>query len=366
MPAKTPKCKGYMLYTTYLPTLEQLEPDDFKTIVLNCLYTVAGRETLPLNERIGYLWTMFETDVLRGIENYEKRCESSREAARRREQRRRADDDLPAPDDDCDPISAVPHPVRTPGSVHFQSLENEQMNSDADPDTGEVPSKDKMPNASTNTDAYNTHQSCRTYQYNDNHNDNQNQNQNENHNHTLNQNQSQSQNQRAAGDLARLGLAEERHEERSGFDTAFGFDMIPDRAVEDSGMNLASGNDIGALTGGMPASDPVGAGTHPVDTVPTLAQVREFCRVLYPAVDADRFYQYYQSRGWQLNNHKINSWQSLVAAWNKRAAEFRQSKEEREEREARTAPTREASYDIDTFLEANMRATAEGRLDVFS
>lgn len=52
-----------------------------------------------------------------------------------------------------------------------------------------------------------------------------------------------------------------------------------------------------------------------VFTPPTLAQVEEYCRQRGNRVDADRFVDFYQSKGWMVGKNKMKDWQSAIRRW---------------------------------------------------
>lgn len=54
---------------------------------------------------------------------------------------------------------------------------------------------------------------------------------------------------------------------------------------------------------------------------PTLAQVQAYCLSRNNNIKADLFFEYYEARGWKLNDKPVVSWQALVRAWEKREKE---------------------------------------------
>ena len=51
--------------------------------------------------------------------------------------------------------------------------------------------------------------------------------------------------------------------------------------------------------------------------LPTLEQVKAYCFNKGLIIDPERFYNYYEARGWQVGNTPIKDWQALALNWNK-------------------------------------------------
>lgn len=50
---------------------------------------------------------------------------------------------------------------------------------------------------------------------------------------------------------------------------------------------------------------------------PTLEQVQEYCRERHNNVDAERFIDFYESKGWMVGKNKMKSWKACVRTWEK-------------------------------------------------
>ena len=63
----------------------------------------------------------------------------------------------------------------------------------------------------------------------------------------------------------------------------------------------------------------IGTGTDNVVFVfgkPTLEEVREFCQTTKTTISPERFYHYYQSRGWQLRpGQPMEDWKAALKVW---------------------------------------------------
>jgi len=54
-----------------------------------------------------------------------------------------------------------------------------------------------------------------------------------------------------------------------------------------------------------------------VFTPPTVDEVREYVRMKGYAVDAERFWLFYESKGWMVGKNKMKKWHAAVATWQK-------------------------------------------------
>lgn len=50
---------------------------------------------------------------------------------------------------------------------------------------------------------------------------------------------------------------------------------------------------------------------------PTLEQVQEYCKERHNHVDAERFIDFYESKGWMVGKNKMKSWKACVRTWEK-------------------------------------------------
>lgn len=48
---------------------------------------------------------------------------------------------------------------------------------------------------------------------------------------------------------------------------------------------------------------------------PTVEQIREFCAEHGYAIDADRFFNYYESKGWVVGKAPMKNWQAAIRQW---------------------------------------------------
>lgn len=50
---------------------------------------------------------------------------------------------------------------------------------------------------------------------------------------------------------------------------------------------------------------------------PTIARIAEYCQERKNNIDAERFFDYYESKGWKIGNTPMKSWQAAVRTWEK-------------------------------------------------
>ena len=48
---------------------------------------------------------------------------------------------------------------------------------------------------------------------------------------------------------------------------------------------------------------------------PTLTEVREYCRDTGKDIDADKFWNFYESKNWMVGKNKMSNWHAAVANW---------------------------------------------------
>lgn len=53
---------------------------------------------------------------------------------------------------------------------------------------------------------------------------------------------------------------------------------------------------------------------------PTIEQIQEFCKERNNAVDPQRFYNFYESKGWRVGNQPMKDWQAAIRTWESRDA----------------------------------------------
>lgn len=51
---------------------------------------------------------------------------------------------------------------------------------------------------------------------------------------------------------------------------------------------------------------------------PTIPEIAEYCRQRNNGIDAEEFWNFYNSKGWCVGKHKMTDWQSAVRTWEKR------------------------------------------------
>jgi len=53
--------------------------------------------------------------------------------------------------------------------------------------------------------------------------------------------------------------------------------------------------------------------------IPSLEEIKEYCEERNNLVDCDRFYDFYQSKGWMIGKNKMKDWKAAIRTWEKEA-----------------------------------------------
>jgi hypothetical protein len=61
---------------------------------------------------------------------------------------------------------------------------------------------------------------------------------------------------------------------------------------------------------------------------PTLDQVQQYCRERGRGVDAERFVDFYQAKGWMVGSNKMKDWKAAVRTWEKSQPEIKRARTE--------------------------------------
>lgn len=54
---------------------------------------------------------------------------------------------------------------------------------------------------------------------------------------------------------------------------------------------------------------------------PTVAEIRSFCESRNNGIDAQAFFDFYESKGWKVGNTPMKNWQAAVSTWERRRKE---------------------------------------------
>ena len=94
---------------------------------------------------------------------------------------------------------------------------------------------------------------------------------------------------------------------------------------------------------------------------PTGEEVAGYCRTRGNNVDAERFWNFYESQGWRVGKNPMKDWQAAVRTWEKREEQDRQAKQYSHERTTATSREQrlaEARRAIVADIEQNERTYA--------
>jgi hypothetical protein len=64
--------------------------------------------------------------------------------------------------------------------------------------------------------------------------------------------------------------------------------------------------------------------------IPTIQEIQDYCSERKNKVDADKFFNFYQSKGWYVGKTKMKDWKACVRTWEKNNQSFSESSAEKE------------------------------------
>jgi len=64
----------------------------------------------------------------------------------------------------------------------------------------------------------------------------------------------------------------------------------------------------------LKAQPPAAAGKKE-SSIPSLQEVKDYCKAEGKSIDAEQFYYYYEALGWQSGRSQIKNWRAAVSAW---------------------------------------------------
>lgn len=93
---------------------------------------------------------------------------------------------------------------------------------------------------------------------------------------------------------------------------------------------------------------------------PTIEEIRQFCLEKGYNVDAEQFFNFYESKGWLVGKSPMKNWRAAVSTWNKRDKEIPQRK-----RESRKESAFEHNLKVmDQMFGTDMHSQAYGKKEV--
>ena len=94
---------------------------------------------------------------------------------------------------------------------------------------------------------------------------------------------------------------------------------------------------------------------------PTIEEIRQYCLEKGYNVDAEQFFNFYESKGWVVGKAPMKNWRAAVSTWNKREKEIPQRK-----RESRKESTFEHNLKVmDQMFGTDMHSQAYGKKEVY-
>ena len=94
---------------------------------------------------------------------------------------------------------------------------------------------------------------------------------------------------------------------------------------------------------------------------PTIEEIRQYCLEEGYNVDAEQFFNFYESKGWVVGKSPMKNWRAAVSTWNKREKEIPQRK-----RESRKESAFEHNLKVmDQMFGTDMHSQAYGKNEVY-
>lgn len=94
------------------------------------------------------------------------------------------------------------------------------------------------------------------------------------------------------------------------------------KPVIDAGIKRRKNAEINGKKGGRPrkAEETVKVSAEPKKAVskPKIDEISEYVKEKQYHVDAEQFYNFYESKGWKIGKAPMKNWRSAVATWEKR------------------------------------------------
>ena len=94
---------------------------------------------------------------------------------------------------------------------------------------------------------------------------------------------------------------------------------------------------------------------------PTIEEIRQYCLGKGYNVDAEQFFNFYESKGWLVGKSPMKNWRAAVSTWNKREKEIPQRK-----RESRKESAFEHNLKVmDQMFGTDLHSQAYGKKEVY-
>lgn len=94
---------------------------------------------------------------------------------------------------------------------------------------------------------------------------------------------------------------------------------------------------------------------------PTIEEIRQYCLEKGYNVDAEQFFNFYESKGWVVGKSPMKNWRAAICTWNKREKEIPQRK-----RESRKESAFEHNLKVmDQMFGTDLHSQAYGKKEVY-
>ena len=349
--------QGMILYNEYIESFEKLPAEDFKSLIVKGMRYNNGQEIRNLTPMAELLWPILCASIDHNQKSYEKRCEANREIAQRRERKRKLQEKREQETENTaredvlfsaskeeqmdyvidDSVTATAPKAEQKSTRHHREHDSSPNVTNGNEWSPNVTNGNEWSPSVTNGNEWSPNVT-NGHDWSPNAtNITKTQTETE----TITQTQTQAQAQiQTETETVTVSQAQAQAE----------LSDRTERAEDiDGGCDGDGGGDD---RNPVEKKDRRDGKDGPVK--PTREEVRRYCALYALLVDPERFYSYYEERGWCVGGEPMQSWRSLADCWQKRAEGQRTVTEHSAappEPDSSTAP----SYDFDTFVQAAMR-----------
>ncbi len=351
--------KGLMLYNEYMEGLQKLPAEDFKNLFVNLHLYNQGKEIGELTPMAELFWPIYAAKVDQMRESYERRCQKNRENARRRKSRGQTPPEQ-------EPLGEAEY-SDAQETAYFSDTSTEHMNCNAADSAPKTAEQNR-----TNADEHQPlsmgeRTEANGYRM-------------EANGKRMEANRCQHNITETETETVTKTETETETETKTETETETITEAVTETKTKTVSVTQAQAQAVSdveqsrscdGIGGGIDCGIGIGCGGSGIEESnkkdfrkPTREEVRRYCGQYALLVDADRFYQYYEERGWCANGEPIQSWRAMADHWQKLGEDQRAAKQaSREDPRAARQTFRDdapfssepkANYDLDAFVRASM------------
>ncbi|MBQ7300750.1 MAG: hypothetical protein IJW77_13020 [Clostridia bacterium] len=326
--------QGLFLYNEYLEIFEKLPSDDMKNLVINAMHYNRGEDVTDLTPIAELIWPVIASKIDHMRASYERRCQANREKAEKHKQKMQDEQETQVH------RKSAKHGTEARGDVYFSEQKEEHMNCEASDDGESAQAKSEHTGTDDNA--------CQTTS-----NDSkQSQMRSNAAHHAVTITKTETETKTKTETETKAETITETETQTKAKAQAKAQAKVQAKAETETEARLYPASD-GGRDGDCGGDGGMGGVKKSNFLKPTVDEVRAYCRQYALLVDADRFYRYYEERGWQVRGEPIKSWRAMADHWQKLGEQQRNGKP------GSTAQPQDASgtgtsYDLDAFVQAAM------------